>query len=392
MDLSEILTTHSCHYAGPQDMIWIYRFDFSANFWVVCPRGQTTQNSLKNRISKFILSATSFERAWIAANSLKIVYRSDQPFKSYGRKCALARNDFFVARSHLLAELYLNVSRPCATCRIMETRESVQNFAPSPKSRFWATYWAARQRALPAAMQQDFCQHPGDVAVLWLDYCSWRWFSDFGKFESCQEVRQDSVLGSSETWVVVFASFWGYPGFGVQRCGNGLLWTSQHWMLYQRYDLVARAKPKQIQKLTWVCGVYERTPTRSVVTDSSATLRGPTPPPMAASGLVLGVGSEHRQNGHENVKKIVNAFVWLLGGSHTVALCRKFEFFRSGKPVSEAQEFVNHVLRASIVAGVCGETFTQIHWETPKLRSIECHMKFMGRLGDSHTVALGPNF
>ena len=60
--------------------------------------------------------------------------RSDRPFKSYGGKCALARKDFFVARCHLLAALYLNVSRPCATCRIMETRESVQNFAPSPKN------------------------------------------------------------------------------------------------------------------------------------------------------------------------------------------------------------------------------------------------------------------
>ena len=26
------------------------------------------------------------------------------------------------------------MSRPCATCRIMETRESVQNFVPSPKN------------------------------------------------------------------------------------------------------------------------------------------------------------------------------------------------------------------------------------------------------------------
>ena len=52
--------------------------------------------------------------------------RSDQPFKSYGLKCALARKDFFVARCHFLAALYLNVSRPCATCRIMETRESVK--------------------------------------------------------------------------------------------------------------------------------------------------------------------------------------------------------------------------------------------------------------------------
>ena len=34
----------------------------------------------------------------------------------------------------MLAALYLNVSRPCATCRIMETRENVQNFAPSPKN------------------------------------------------------------------------------------------------------------------------------------------------------------------------------------------------------------------------------------------------------------------
>ena len=44
-----------------------------------------------------------------------------------------------------------------------------------------------------------------------------------------------------------------------------------------------------------------------------------------------------------------------------MALCRKFEFFRPGKPVSEAQELVNHVLRASIVAGVGGQNFTQIH-------------------------------
>ena len=82
---------------------------------------------------------------------------------------------------------------------------------------------------------------------------------------------------------------------------------------------------------------------------------------MAASGLVLGFGPAHGQNGHENVKKIVNAFVWLLGGSHTVALFRKFEFFWHGKPVTEAQELVNHVLRASMVAGVCGQNFTQIH-------------------------------
>ena len=34
-----------------------------------------------------------------------------------------------------------------------------------------------------------------------------------------------------------------------------------------------------------------------------------------------------------------------------MTLCRKFEFFRPGKPVSEAQELVNHVVRASIVAG-----------------------------------------
>ena len=81
---------------------------------------------------------------------------------------------------------------------------------------------------------------------------------------------------------------------------------------------------------------------------------------MPASGLVLGLGLAHGQNGHKNVKN-VNAFVWLLSGSHTVALCRKFEFFRPGKPVSEAQELVNHVLRASIVAGVLGQNFTQIH-------------------------------
>ena len=44
-----------------------------------------------------------------------------------------------------------------------------------------------------------------------------------------------------------------------------------------------------------------------------------------------------------------------------MALCRKFEFFRPGKPVSEAQELVNPVLRASIVAGACGQIATQIH-------------------------------
>ena len=56
-----------------------------------------------------------------------------------------------------------------------------------------------------------------------------------------------------------------------------------------------------------------------------------------------------------------------------MALCQNFEFFRPGKPVSEAQELLNHVQRASIVAGVCGQNVTQIHLETPKLRSIECH-------------------
>ena len=82
---------------------------------------------------------------------------------------------------------------------------------------------------------------------------------------------------------------------------------------------------------------------------------------MAASGLVLGLDPTHGENGHENVKKIVNAFVWFLGGSHTVALWRNFEFFRPGKPLSEAQELANHVQRAGIVAGVCGQNFTQIH-------------------------------
>ena len=53
--------------------------------------------SLKHRICKFISSAISVERAWTAAKSLKILSRSDQPFKSFGRKCALARKDFFVA-------------------------------------------------------------------------------------------------------------------------------------------------------------------------------------------------------------------------------------------------------------------------------------------------------
>ena len=43
-----------------------------------------------------------------------------------------------------------------------------------------------------------------------------------------------------------------------------------------------------------------------------------------------------------------------------MALCRSFEFFWPVKPVSEAQELLNHVQRASIVAGVCGANFTQI--------------------------------
>ena len=36
---------------------------------------------------------------------------------------------------------------------------------------------------------------------------------------------------------------------------------------------------------------------------------GPIPPPMSASGLVSGLDPAHEQNGHENVKKIVNAFL-----------------------------------------------------------------------------------
>ena len=106
-------------------------------------------------------------------------------------------------------------------------------------------------------------------------------------------------------------------------------------MLYQRYDLVARAKAKQILGSVGVC---ERTPTRSVVRDSRATLRGPTPPPMAASGLVR-FGSRARTEWARKCEKIVKfTFVWLLGGSHTVAICRNFEFFRPGRPDSEAQQ------------------------------------------------------
>ena len=51
-----------------------------------------------------------------------------------GENVPLQGKIFFVAHCYLLAALYLNVSRPCATCRIIETRESVQNFAPSPKN------------------------------------------------------------------------------------------------------------------------------------------------------------------------------------------------------------------------------------------------------------------
>ena len=65
----------------------------------------------------------------------------------------------------------------------------------------------------------------------------------------------------------------------MQRCGNGL------------------ASLGSVE-------VCERLPTRSVVTDCRATLGGPTPPPMASSGLFLGLGPAHGQNGHENVKKL----------------------------------------------------------------------------------------
>ena len=70
-----------------------------------------------------------------------------------------------------------------------------------------------------------------------------------------------------------------------------------------------------------------------------------------------------------------------------MALCRNFEFFRPVKPVSEAQELLNHVQMASIVAGVCGANSTEIRLETPKLRSIECHMKFRtGQLPFNHSI------
>ena len=90
----------------------------------------------------------------------------------------------------------------------------------------------------------------------------------------------------------------------MQRCGNGLLWRSQHWMLYQRYDLVARAKPKKIQKLTWACGSPRENAHSFRCDRFQGHVEGPTPPPMAASGLVLGLGPAHGQNGHENVKKM----------------------------------------------------------------------------------------
>ena len=147
----------------------------------------------------------------------------------------------------------------------------------------------------------------------------------------------------------------------MQRCGNGLLWRSQHWMLYQRYDLVARAKPKKIQKLTWACGSPRENAHSFRCDRFQGHVEGPYPTTHGCFWTCFRFGSRARTEWSRKCEKNVNAFVWLLGGSHTVALCRKFEFFRPGKPVSEAQELVNHVLRASIVAGVCGQNFTQIH-------------------------------
>ena len=179
---------------------------------------------------------------------------------------------------------------------------------------------------------------------MWLDYCSWRWFSDFGKFESCQEGKWDSVLGSSGTWVVVFADFGGYPGFGLKRCGNGLLWRSQHWLLYQRYDLVARPEPKKIQKLTWVCGSLWQTAHSCRCDGFQGYVEGPYPNTHGCFWTFFRFGSCTRTELARKCEKIVNVFVWLLGGSPTVALCRNFEFFRPVKPVSEAQELLNHVI------------------------------------------------
>ena len=58
-------------------------------------------------------------------------------------------------------------------------------------------------------------------------------------------------------------------------------------------------------------------------------------------------------------------FLAYLVEAYTVALCRNF--FRPQKPVSEAQELVNHVQRASIVAGECGEN---------SLKSMERHQSY----------------
>ena len=76
-------------------------------------------------------------------------------------KCALARKDVF----------YCTLSFFGSTA--FECEQTVRNKSKKcPKSTFSATYWAARRRAKPAAMKQDFCQHPRDVADMWLDYCS----------------------------------------------------------------------------------------------------------------------------------------------------------------------------------------------------------------------------
>ena len=147
----------------------------------------------------------------------------------------------------------------------------------------------------------------------------------------------------------------------MQRCGNGLRWRSQHWMLYQRYDLVARAKPKQIQKLTRVCGSLLENAHSFRCDRFQGHVEGPYPTTHGCFWTCFRFGSRARTEWARKCEKIVNSFVWLLGGSRTVALCRKFLKFPAWKPVSEAQELVNHVLRASIVAGLCGENFSQIH-------------------------------
>ena len=142
---------------------------------------------------------------------------------------------------------------------------------------------------LIVAVQQDFCQHPRDDADMWLYYCSWRWFSDFGKFESCQEVRHDSLLGSRGTWVVVFADLWGIldsvcsavemsccgrPSTGCQRT----LLKIHDNVIAKMIEEKPKVKPRQLLAVTITtikADHYSRSYAEDVTSVTSGASQGP---------------------------------------------------------------------------------------------------------------------